>query len=151
MLLPPYGLSAVLCTALTCWWPQALHFHETNWSNTRVGSNTSQKGMFCLLPHFQFSTWDGSSSYSLLPPCSQKAAVLGIWWARLTERCSAVALEKVSVGTDILFELVTHLIKQSVAVHSCQQRRYFTKTHEDAIVDNYGGSVWQKRYLCNFR
>lgn len=62
-----------------------------------------------------------------------------------------MALETGNVGTDILVELVTHLIKQSIAVHSCQQWRYFTKTHEDAIVDNYGVSVWQKGYLCNFR
>lgn len=69
----------------------------------------------------------------------------------LTARCGAMAVEKGNVGTDILVELVTHLIKQSIAIHSCQQRRYFTKTHEDAIVDKYGVSVWQKRYLCNFR
>lgn len=69
----------------------------------------------------------------------------------LAEQCGAMTLEKSNVGTNILVELVTHMIKQSIAVHSCKQRRYFTKTHEDATVDNYAVSVWQKRNLCNFR
>lgn len=62
-----------------------------------------------------------------------------------------MALEKGNVGTDILVELVTHLIKQSIAVHRYQQWRYFIKTHENATVDNYAVSVWEKRYPCNFR
>lgn len=62
-----------------------------------------------------------------------------------------MALQKGNAGTDILVELVTHLMKKSIAVHSCQQRRYFTKTPEDTIVDNYVVSVWKRRYLFNFR
>lgn len=48
-----------------------------------------------------------------------------------------MTLEKGNVGTDILVELVTHLIQQSIAAHRHQQRRYFIKIHEDATVDNY--------------
>lgn len=154
MPLPPDGLSAMSCTALACWWPQTLNFSETNGRNTRLGKNACHTVVFCCIPHFQFYTWDGSSSYSSLLPHSQKAAVRRIWWAgcwTLAERCGAMALQKGNAGTDILVELVTYLMKKSIAVHSCQQRRYFTKTPEDTIVDNYVVSVWKRRYLFNFR